>query len=144
MRKVDARRRDVLDQCRRERTVAAPAVAVGGERTGARGECDQRVGGRRFDLGEAAADRTRAAGAFHQLGKRVFPAGIENDQPQALGGLENLQHAFERDRFVLDVDIGLEPGIDRDEVVRAVDLDAVAGVVDCGDIGIAHRIGEFA
>ena len=43
-----------------------------------------------------------------------------------------------------DVEVALELGVDRDQVVGAVDLDAVAGVVDHGDVGIARAVGEIA
>ena len=44
--------------------------------------------------------------------------------------------------FVIDVGVPFQPCIDRNQVVSAVDLDAVAGVIDDGDIGIAGAVGK--
>ena len=131
-----------FDQCDRERAVLA--VAIGGGRARLRRIGDQRVGAGRLDLGEAVADRARGHRALHGLGKRIVAAGVENDEPQLLGRLDRDQHAVERERLVIDVGVALELGIHRDQIVGAVDLDAVAGIIDHGDIGIAGAVGEVA
>src|SRR5262249_37523298 len=42
------------------------------------------------------------------------------------------------------VDIALQCGIDRDEVVNPVELHAMAGIIDGRDIGIVDAIGKIA
>ncbi len=54
------------------------------------------------------------------------------------------QDTVERKRLVIDVAVALELRVDRNQIVGAVDLDAVAGIIDHGDIGIAGLVGEFA
>ena len=47
-------------------------------------------------------------------------------------------------RLVVNVGIAFQLRIDRDQVIGAVDLDAVAGVIDHGDIGVARAVFEIA
>ena len=54
---------------------------------------------------------------------------------ELFGPLGRLKDAIERYRLVLDVAIGAELGVDRDQVVDAADLDAMAGVIDHGPVG---------
>ena len=54
------------------------------------------------------------------------------------------QDTVQRERLVIDVVVALELGVDRNQIIGAVDLDAVAGIIDHGDIGIAGLVGEFA
>ena len=61
-----------------------------------------------------------------------------------LGRLDRDQHAVERKRLVIDVGVAFQLRIHRNQVVGAVHLDAVAGVIDHGDIGIARAVGEVA
>ena len=50
----------------------------------------------------------------------------------------------ERQRLVLDV-VGVgELGVDRDQIVDARGLDAVAGIIDHRDVGVARQGGEIA
>ena len=81
---------------------------------------------------------------LHGLGERVVAAGVENDQPQLPRRLDDIQEAIERDRFVKGIDVALQHGIDRNEIVDALDLDAVAGEIDDGEIGTARVIGKIA
>ena len=97
-----------------------------------------------LDLGEAARHAARAQAALHRLLKRIVAAGIEDHEPQFFYGIENAHDAVERHRLVFDVDVTLEPGVDRQQIVGAVDLDAVSGVVDDRDVGIARLVGEIA
>ena len=61
-----------------------------------------------------------------------------------LGALERLEHTVERDGLVLDVEVADELGVRRHQIIGAVDLDAVPGIIDHRDIGIARGLGEFA
>ncbi len=139
---VEAGRRQMLRQRDRERAVGAVAVLRREAGLGRIG--DQRVGAGRLDLGEAAADAARGDRALHGLAERIVTAGIEDHQAKLLGRLDRDQDAIEGERLVIDVGVALELGVDRDQIVRAFDLDAVAGIIDHGDIGIAGCIGEFA
>ena len=81
---------------------------------------------------------------LHGLGERVVAAGVENDEAQLPRRLDDVQEAIERDRFVKGIDVAFQHGIDRNEIVDAFDLDAVAGKIDDGEIGAARVIGEIA
>ena len=120
------------------------AVAVHRGRAGLGGIGDQHVGAGRLDLGKALPDRARGERALHALGKGIVAAGIEDHEPQLLGGLDREQHAVQRKRLVIDVGVAFEPGVHRDQIIGAVDLHAVAGIIDHGDIGIAGHVGKIA
>jgi hypothetical protein len=51
-------------------------------------------------------------------------------------GIERPEHAIERYRFIVDVEIARQLGVGGYEIVQAVDFNAVARVVDHCDIGI--------
>ena len=74
--------------------------------------------------------------------ERVRPAGVEDDEAQLAGSLDLGQHAVERQRLVGDVAVALEPGVGRNEVGGAADLDAVAGVVDDRPVGVRGLVTE--
>ena len=59
-------------------------------------------------------------------------------------GLIAWRIAVQRDGLVLDVEIALEPGVSRNQKVRAVHLDAVTGVIDHGHVGIGGDRREVA
>jgi hypothetical protein len=139
---VETWRRDVLDEG--AGIGAVGPFAVGGRRSGLGGKGDQRIGGEIVHLGEPTADPAGGERPLHGAHKGVFAAGIENDEAQTLGKLEDADDTVERNRLVLHVDVALQRGIDRDEVVDAADLDAMPGVVDDGDTRIAHPVGEVA
>ena len=128
----------------RHRKGAVGAVAVLRREAGLGRIGDQRVGAVRLDLGQAAADAARDDRALHGLAERIVTAGVEDHQAKLLGRLDRDQDAVERQRLVVDVGVALELGVDRDQIVRAFDLDAVAGIVDHGDVGIARPVGEIA
>ena len=132
----------MVRQRRRERAVLA--VAIGGRRAGLGRIGDQDVRAGRLDLGETLPDRARSDRALHGPGKRIVAAGVENHQPQLLGRLDRDQDAVEREAFVIDVGVAFQPRIDGNQVVPAIHLDAVAGVIDHRDIGIARAVGEIA
>ena len=90
------------------------------------------------------ADRARSDGALHVLGEGIVAAGIEDDEAQFLGRLDRQQHAVERERLVIDVGVALQLGVDRDQVIATIHLDAVTGVIDHGDVGIAGAVGKIA
>src|SRR5579871_3370948 len=81
---------------------------------------------------------------LHGVGEGVVAAGVKDHEPQAFGAVQRLEHAVERNRFVFNVEVAGEFGIRRHQIVGAVDLDAVPGVVDDRDIGLARGVGEFA
>ena len=120
------------------------AVAVKGRQAGLGGERDQRIRRFGFDPGKATADRARSDRSFHRVRKRIVAAGIDDYEPQMPRRLDCQQDAVKRICLVIDVRIALERGIRRDQVIRPVYLDAVTGVVDDGDVGVACLIGEIA
>ena len=132
----------MVRQRRRERAVLA--VAIGRRRTGLGRIGDQDVRAGRLDLGETLPDRPRSHCPLHGPGKRIVAAGVENHKPQLLGRLDSDQDAVERQSFVIDVCVAFQPCIHRNQVISAVHLDAVAGVIDDCDIGIARAVGKIA
>ena len=72
-------------------------------------------------------------------GKRIVATGVEQDQPQPLDRLQRPDDAVERHRFVVHVVVAAELRVDRHQIVRAADLDAVTGVVDDRDVGALRR-----
>jgi hypothetical protein len=76
---------EIFQNRRRERAVQA--VAVIGRRAGLRGIGNQRVGAGRLDLAETRRYRPGGGLALpaHRLDEGIVAAGIEDDQPQALG-----------------------------------------------------------
>ena len=126
-------------------TVDASALRVGAVAVGAV-ERDiaglRRVGDQRAfrcaHLGEAAVGGPQAARA-----ERIVPAGIEDHHVEP--GARTLHLAqHEVDVHHLKIDVGLARGIggDRNQIVRAGDLDAVAGVIEQRDVGALNLPAE--
>ena len=91
---------------------------------------------------QAAPERARRAHALHLLGKGIVAAGVEDDEAQPPGRLENPDDPLERHGLVVDVEVALEHGVDGQQIVGAADLDAVAGVIHDRNVGIARGVGE--
>ncbi len=127
---------DVLEQGGGIRAVLPAAVDRDLARP--RGESDHRVARQVLHARETVADQARAdrpEGAPQLLGQRVVAAGVEDHQAQSLGLGDLAQHQVERQRLVQQVALALERGVDRQQVVLAGDLDAVAGVEHQRDVG---------
>ena len=77
---IDARFRQIFRQRRGKRAVFA--LAVHRNRTGLRGEGNQKVGRFGLDAGEPPADGAGGDRAAHRLLERIVAAGIEDDQLQ--------------------------------------------------------------
>ena len=120
------------------------SVAVFRGRTGLGRIGDQGIGAGRLRLAETGGNDPVLAIPAHDARKRIVAAGIEHDQPQLAGAVGRRHHAIERDRLVLGVAIAGQPGIDRDQVIRAADLEAVTGIKDHGDIGLIGIDLEFS
>ena len=132
----------MIGQRDRERAVAG--VAIRRRRSCLGRKRDHRVRTGRLDLGKPATNRARGQGALHRLGERVVAAGIEDDETELLGRLDGIQRAIKRDRLVEDVAVGFQHGIGRNEIVAAVQLDAVASIVNHRHVGIARPGRELA
>ena len=102
---VQSRFGEVLEQRRRERAVAIGTVRR--SRPGLCGKGDQGVGGVRFDSRQAPANGARGQSALHRPCERIVAAGVQNDEPQPLCRFNHLEDAFERKRFVFNVDVTL-------------------------------------
>ena len=87
-------------------------------------------------------DGARSDGHAHVDRKRIVAAGIEDDQLQLLGRLDRSDHPVERHRLVLHVAIGFEAGVDWNEVVGAIELEAVAGEIDDRPVGTGCLVGK--
>jgi hypothetical protein len=56
----------------------------------------------------------RGDGALHGLVEGIVAAGVQNDEPQLLGGLDHRQNSIQRNRFIESIDVALKIGIERD------------------------------
>jgi hypothetical protein len=81
---------------------------------------------------------------LHGLVEGIVTAGVQDDEPQLLGRFDDRQNAIERNSLVERIDVALQHGIHRDQIIGAVDLDAMSRIVNDGDIGIANGVGEIA
>ena len=86
-------------------------------------------------------ERGRAR-ARHLGGEGILPAGIEDDEAELLGALHLGKNPVERHRLVVDMGRGRKLGIDRDEIVHATDLYAVAGVIDERPVEVGRAIAK--
>ena len=122
--------------------VALAAVERG--LAGAGGKRDQRAFAG-LHLGKALSAPRRCGSRSLDLGgKRIVAAGIEEHQLD-LGvahGLVERQVDVDR-RAELDVHLGFDVGVDRQQVVGAADRDAVAGVEEHGDVGALRALAEI-
>ena len=132
----------IFHESRGERAVLS--VAVGGRRTRLRGEGDQRVRAAGSTLANPRPIAREPIVRFMVLLERIVATGIQNNKPKLPRRLDDGQKAIERDGFVERVDIAFEDGIDRNDIVVAVDLHAMSGEIDDCDIGIADPVGEIA
>jgi hypothetical protein len=124
--------------------VLAVAIVGGGARLRRIG--DQGVGAGRLDLAETGDNGAigRLALALHDADEGIVAAGIEDDQAQALGAVRRRHQPLQRNRFVIGVAVAGEPRIDRNEIIDAADFEAVAGIIDHGDVGLVGCSFEFA
>ena len=86
-------------------------------------------------------ERVRA-GALHRRREGIVAAGVEDDEPHALGALDRGDDPLERDGLELHVPVGLQMGVDGHEIVVVVHLHAVTGIVDhrpVGAVGVARE-----
>ena len=80
----------------------------------------------------------------HRLDEGIVAAGIEDDQAQALGAVGRGDQPLQRDRLIVGIAVAGEPRVDRNQIVDAADLEAVAGIIDDGDIGLVGGRFELA
>ena len=135
---------DIGDQRAGERTIGA-GLAVERSLAGAGGERDQRtLAG--LHLGQAAcdADRPRRPGRADFRREGIVAAGIEEHQLH-LGirhGLLEREVDIDR-RAELDVHLGFQVGVDRQQIIGAVHRDAVAGIKEQRHIGAFALLAEL-
>ena len=78
------------------------------------------------------------------LDEGIVAAGIEDDQPQALGAISRRNQPLQRYRLILGIAVAGEARIDRNEVIDPADFETVAGVIDDGNIGLIGDRFELA
>ncbi len=141
---LDTGRGDVGHQRAGERAVGA-FLAVQRGLSGTRREGDQGAF-TRFHFGKAGLHRYAAGGGVRLDlgGERIVAAGIEEHQLD-LGVAHGLvEREVDVDRGTeLDVHFGFDVGIDRQQIVSAVDGDAVAGIEKYRDVGALRLLAEF-
>jgi hypothetical protein len=132
-RKTFVRLLDMLQE--RARIGAVSAAPVRGRLSGLGREGHDRAE-RRFDPGEPASDRRgarRAGRTLQAFGQRIVATGVEHQNAQVLCLLQvvhDVIHAYE----ALQIRFVGEHGIDRHQVVDAVELHRVSAVVEHGDV----------
>jgi hypothetical protein len=132
----------VLQQRRGEGAVAVLlAVERGGARIGGEGDQDAR-GRLRLDRGQAAGDRARPGGELGREG--VVAAGVEDEHIDPLVALHLAQDELHVDGAEVEVGLGLQRGVDGDEIVLVAHRDAVPGIIDDAGLGAVELLGEFA
>jgi hypothetical protein len=89
-------------------------------------------------------DAARACAGLDLGGKRVVAAGIEKHQLN-LGVIHGLvEREIDVDRVAeLDVHFGFDVGVDRQQIVGAIDGDAMAGIEEHRDVGALRFLAEF-
>ena len=121
----------------RGRISAIGTLLVGSDRARRRIESDRHVAGR-IDQREAARQRLPAAR------ERILPRRIENDDLHAARKRrERLGEIGDPDRLQRHVDVALDVGVDRDEIILALELHAIAGEIDQRD-RVRSRGGNLA
>ena len=103
-------------------------------------ERDHRVARQVVHARETVADQPgtdRAQDPAQLLCERIVAAGVDDHEAELLRLRDLAHHEVERQGLVEQVALALEGGIDRQQVILAGDLDAVAGVED------DRRVGPF-
>ena len=139
-----ARLGDIGHQGPGERAVAAD-LAIQRGLSGTGGERDQGAfAGRHFGQADLHRNTPRARAGPDLRCKRIVTAGIEEHQFD-LGGLHGpVEREIDVDRIAkLDVHFGFDVGIDRQQVVDAVNGDAVAGIKKHRNIRALRFLAEF-
>ena len=129
-----------------ERAVAA--VAVGGDfiRRGGIGH-HHALG--LVDLGEPAAhgiDGAAVAGlllAAKRVDDRIVAARIEDHDLDAVAAVERGAHVVERRHLVTEADLVLDFGVGRHQVVAALILDGMTGVIEQRGVGVDRQPSEL-
>ncbi len=124
---VDAGRRHVPEQRLRERAVAAAAVERDG--VGLRREGDQKS--RRVADARQARRSQRDVGIF----QRIVAASVEKHEMDAGALGLRVEHVVEMNRVFLDVVDGVQSHVDRNEIIVGGNLQAVAAVIEEGNVG---------
>ncbi len=141
---LDSRLGDMGQQRPGERAVGADlAIERGLSRAG--GERDQGAfAGFHFGQTRLHRNTARAPGGLGLGGKGIVAAGIEEHQLD-LGGVHGLvEGEIDVDRVAeLDIDLGFDVGIDRQQVVDAVNGDAMAGIKKHSNIRALGFLAEF-
>ena len=74
------------------------------------------------------------------LAKRVVPARIEDDDEGLVLDRADLgKQVVQVDAFGLDVAAFIDSGIDGDEIIPPIQLHAVAGVIEDGELGVGSQ-----
>ena len=138
--KVDlqARRGHVLQQRLGEGAVPPAHTVI------CRGSCLGRIDDQRVVL-RLDADEPAGRGAPLCTRERedVVSAGVQNHELQFGHAAELIQDGVEGDGLQAQIAGPRQPGIDRDQEVPTVALDAVAGEVDHAQIGSQRRLRQF-
>ena len=123
-----------------ERAVAARAVLGDLPRLGGVNDEDprRRIGRRQPPIDDGAG----VDGPLHSRGEGIIAAGVQDDQPQLVGAGDRVEHAVQRDGFVLGVTVLPQLDIDRQQIVDAAHLDTVARVIDQRPIGLVGLVAE--
>ena len=138
---IEARLRDIFEERGGERAVRS--VAVIGDGAGLGRKSDQRVGDALVDSCKPHRHAPRHARVVGRGMKRIFPAGVENDQAELFDMARGHENPVQRHRLIVYVERAGQFRIDWDEVVRAAVFQTMSGIVDDGDVGVRRPVDEF-
>ncbi len=123
------------EQRLREWAVASEAVV--GDGVGLRGEGDQET------RGVADARQARRFQRDVEILERIVAAGVEKHEMDARALRQRVEHVVEMDRPLLDVVDGMQLGVDGKEIVVGGDLQAMAAVIEQGNVGRRGALAEI-
>nr|WP_199772941.1 hypothetical protein [Ensifer adhaerens] len=122
-----------------------PVGAVGRHLPGCCGKGHERTTALCFDRRQPS-DRGAARGTFHfarqPLGERIVAAGIEEDQRNAGAFFQRIDDLGQRHGLGRHVELAFEPCIGTDEEILSMQLHAMSGIVEQGDIVRADLSGK--
>ena len=76
-----------------------------------------------LDTRKASADRKRLL--FRS--ERILPAGIQDNKAHFIGGADRVEDLIERNAFLRNIGVVFEFRIDWNEIIAAIEFDAVPG-----------------
>ena len=133
---------DMFQQRLRERAVAVCTIARRGAVLGRKGNDRALIRlDRRQPAPEGRAARPELRLDFLQKG--LLRQASRKTIAQSGSTAHRIEYQIERQRLKSDLALVVEPGIDRDQIVRSGHLDAMTGIEHRGDFRLVGKLGKF-